>query len=1207
MEKKIDWTKVNQIEPKHLIWLIDNRIKEFYTVFRSETDRQDNLKHSMEKDQEKERADLKTKVARKLEFIRIEKSNLEDEILSEKQLVLQEINSYKKQLKNERNEVYRRIEAAKAERRKQLEAEYDRLNQSGNDRVDGILSSLKRSLNAETIDELLTQETDFTFMQKTAIEDINFATVEKMANQLEYMRGFFARKKAKKYASELGKFSQWVLEQTNREKKELKEICDKDCCEIGLEIKKYDKIFCEKMNQAGAHIKEIENKYEKRIHQLNEEYQIKVQKYTEQKREQEIELNQRLADERKKLDTSNSEALLALYQKFYSDFREFIPRKNLTEYLNYHLSILRPNYERYSCREQLPEQIEIGKLCVDAMPYFEDDAIKEFLMTDYGELFSDGYLKLPYAIDLSEQGNMEFEYGADDDKHVVRDIQSIVISILLEMPVMKVNFVLIDPLKSTNTFAPFNKFIEVNKSSAKLLTGGIVTSEEAILGKLKIVNDHMETIISTCLKSNEMSIQEYNEKAGPNAEPYQIVTIMDFPANFTPEAVKYLEKIVEMGPRCGVYTIIMMSKEQMDSAEPKIKAVYGNIKNRLYPYRFENGRYVVMQKTSNEMKYMAELFDMITDKQIDAIAPVYKKGIADAGRTIIDFNYVQIPREEWFQASTADTISIPIGMVGADQIQSIQLGAKGVSHHALIVGQTGSGKTTLLHAMIMNALMKYSSKELEIYLIDFKRGVEFKIYANYNLPGFKVIAVESEREFGLSVLEHLENEQRRRSGLFKSKKNSRCEDVAEYRELTGETMPRILLVIDEYHELFSANHEDTITAQSADLLSRILAQGRAFGIHVVLATQSIANARGLDTAIYELIAIRIALKCSEAEGKLILGDSADAVNMIDASDSGKAIYNANCGDKDLNSIFRVAYMDSEKQMRLLSEISEVYKELNIIADTRVMLSNVEDDPNNRYIKYADGSDLISSEAVLYLGESLKVSGKFRIQLHPGYGSNLLIIGKNQKQAREMCFYTLLSLMMYQKSNRERAIEIYVYDYGMPERGDTDFFINIDRQIKSDCFYYANKENALLQFRKMYERIISEEAEETYFIFIGLKQARDFRNDRIYSSEYYDMFVELIQKNALLNCHAIVWDDSIKIFHNNYQGLLSYFDERIAFNMPDEDGEFYIDETNCSKLSISNAIYFSAGEGNQKFRPYILPMVEYQENWVYRFAERWMKA
>ena len=38
---------------------------------------------------------------------------------------------------------------------------------------------------------------------------------------------------------------------------------------------------------------------------------------------------------------------------------------------------------------------------------------------------------------------MEFEYGADDDKHVVRDIQSIVISILLEMPVMKVNFVLI--------------------------------------------------------------------------------------------------------------------------------------------------------------------------------------------------------------------------------------------------------------------------------------------------------------------------------------------------------------------------------------------------------------------------------------------------------------------------------------------------------------------------------------------------------------------------------------------------------------------------------------------------------------------------------------------------------------------------------------------------------------------------------------------
>lgn len=49
-------------------------------------------------------------------------------------------------------------------------------------------------------------------------------------------------------------------------------------------------------------------------------------------------------------------------------------------------------------------------------------------------------------------------------------------------------------------------------------------------------------------------------------------------------------------------------------------------------------------------------------------------------------------------------------------------------------------------------------------------GVEFKIYADYELPAFKVIAIESEREFGYNILLALEREQKIRANLFK--KNS---------------------------------------------------------------------------------------------------------------------------------------------------------------------------------------------------------------------------------------------------------------------------------------------------------------------------------------------------------------------------------------------------------------------------------------------------
>ncbi len=68
----------------------------------------------------------------------------------------------------------------------------------------------------------------------------------------------------------------------------------------------------------------------------------------------------------------------------------------------------------------------------------------------------------------------------------------------------------------------------------------------------------------------------------------------------------------------------------------------------------------------------------------------------------------------------------------------------------LIAGKTGSGKSTLMHAMITNAALWYSPDEIELYLVDFKKGVEFKTYATNLLPHARAIAIESDREFGLS-------------------------------------------------------------------------------------------------------------------------------------------------------------------------------------------------------------------------------------------------------------------------------------------------------------------------------------------------------------------------------------------------------------------------------------------------------------------------
>ena len=63
--------------------------------------------------------------------------------------------------------------------------------------------------------------------------------------------------------------------------------------------------------------------------------------------------------------------------------------------------------------------------------------------------------------------------------------------------------------------------------------------------------------------------------------------------------------------------------------------------------------------------------------------------------------------------------------------------------------------------------MWYSPDEVEFYLVDFKKGVEFKTYATHALPHARAIAVESDREFGLSVLQRLDAELTRRGELFR--------------------------------------------------------------------------------------------------------------------------------------------------------------------------------------------------------------------------------------------------------------------------------------------------------------------------------------------------------------------------------------------------------------------------------------------------------
>ena len=99
----------------------------------------------------------------------------------------------------------------------------------------------------------------------------------------------------------------------------------------------------------------------------------------------------------------------------------------------------------------------------------------------------------------------------------------------------------------------------------------------------------------------------------------------------------------------------------------------------------------------------------------------------------------------------------------------------------------------------------------------------------------------------------------------------------------------MLLIVDEFQELFV--EDDKLGARRRRcLLDRLVRQGRAFGIHVLLGTQTLAGAYSIARSTLGQMAVRVALECSEADAHLILSDERNTAARF-LSRPGEAIYN----------------------------------------------------------------------------------------------------------------------------------------------------------------------------------------------------------------------------------------------------------------------------------------------------------------------------
>ena len=135
----------------------------------------------------------------------------------------------------------------------------------------------------------------------------------------------------------------------------------------------------------------------------------------------------------------------------------------------------------------------------------------------------------------------------------------------------------------------------------------------------------------------------------------------------------------------------------------------------------------------------------------------------------------------------------------------------------------------------------------------------------------------------------------------------------------GVRLPRILILVDEFQELFV---DDDRTAQEAALLlDRLVRQGRAFGIHVLLGSQTLGGAYSLARSTIGQMAVRIALQCSEGDAHLILSEENTAARLL--TRPGEAIYNDANGVYEGNHPFQVVWLSDTERDDYLRRIAQL--------------------------------------------------------------------------------------------------------------------------------------------------------------------------------------------------------------------------------------------------------------------------------------------
>jgi S-DNA-T family DNA segregation ATPase FtsK/SpoIIIE len=759
---------------------------------------------------------------------------------------------------------------------------------------------------------------------------------------------------------------------------------------------------------------------------------------------------------------------------------------------------------------------------------------------------------------------------------------------------------LIDPIGRGQNFA---SFMSMTDHQADIVGHRVWSGERQIEERLAELAHHAEDILQVNLRDRFASIEDYNAIAGSMFEPYRAMAAIGFPESMTRDAYKHLTAILDSSIRCGVFTILVCNQARPWPGDMPMPSD----RRMLHLTIDEEGRWIYEGPGMNDIPFQPTLSPPATMRpaliqRIGTAAVQASKveipfdTIASSSVSVSDGPVTAVP----ILPSTTDNddqLAIPVGVQGARRLQSLRLG-EGVKQHVLIAGKTGSGKSSLLHTIITAGAARYRPDQLHFYLLDFKKGVEFKVYADAGLPHARVIGIESEREFGRSVLQRLDAELQARGELFRG---AAVQELSEYRHRTGKELPRVLLVVDEFQEIFS--RDDRLASECTVLLDRLVRQGRSFGMHVILSSQSLAGAQSLPRATLGQMAVRIALQCSDSDAVLILSDDNTAARLI--SRPGEAIYNDAGGLLEGNQPFQVAYLTTERQQKWLESIAVRDAEAEKTLPPRIVFEGNRPCRWNASLARAAMATRKSGTLNALIGEAVELGPPATIVFSRDPGRNLLVVAPTEMTGGLLA--TTMSGFTSPLPCGSRATILY-FDGG---RSD-DLLLGqwmSDSGVPCEVIKPRDSEARLAKVvEQITERVNADDREQPSLVLVidPLERFRDLRQDESFSfsldsaagASGAESLQKILRDGPSVGIFTILVCGSAETL-SRWLPRASRHDlqQRILGRINPSDSSALIDSPDASNLSAATMLIYDDVDGNiRKFRVCDVPSPESVRVW-----------